>query len=149
VSCVCRVCVSCAVKLGSINKNKPLEIYKDFFEGPFLEDTRDYYARESGAFISTNGVSSYMKKAKERLEEEAGRGKKYLDSSSFEKVPTPHATRHDTTRTLRKQANSPRVVCRVPCVAQTGMRHSVDRAPQGPHAGRVQDLPCRRQARRY
>ncbi|ELR25392.1 cullin 1, putative [Acanthamoeba castellanii str. Neff] len=74
------------VKLGSINKNKPLEIYKDFFEGPFLEDTRDYYARESGAFISTNGVSSYMKKAKERLEEEAGRGKKYLDSSSFEKL---------------------------------------------------------------
>ncbi len=75
-----------AVKLGIINKNKPLEIYKDDFEAPFLEDTRDYYARESGAFIGTNGVSSYMKKAKERLEEEAARAKKYLDSSSFDKV---------------------------------------------------------------
>jgi len=103
-------CVSCAVKLGSINKNKPLEIYKDFFEGPFLEDTRDYYARESGAFISTNGVSSYMKKAKERLEEEAGRGKKYLDSSSFEKVPT-HRT-HDTTRhALGGSGPTHRVLC--------------------------------------
>jgi len=74
------------VKLGSINKNKPLEVYKDFFEGPFLEHTRDYYARESGVFISINGVSSYMRKAKGRLEEEAARAKKYLDPSSFEKV---------------------------------------------------------------
>jgi hypothetical protein len=41
-----------------------------------------------------------MKKAKERLEEEAGRGKKYLDSSSFEKVPT-HRTTNDTTHTWR------------------------------------------------
>jgi hypothetical protein len=74
------------VKLGSINKNKPLEVYKDFFEGPFLEHTRDYYARESGVFISINGVSSYMRKAKGRLEEEAARAKKYLDPSSFEKL---------------------------------------------------------------
>jgi len=74
------------VKLGSINKNKPLEIYKDDFEAAFLESTREYYARESGAYIASNGVSSYMKKAKERLEEEANRAKKYLDSSSYDKL---------------------------------------------------------------
>jgi hypothetical protein len=74
------------VKLGSINKNKPLEIYKDDFESPFLESTKEYYARESAAYIASNGVSSYMKKAKERLEEEANRAKKYLDPSSFDKL---------------------------------------------------------------
>ena len=50
------------MKLGIVNKNKPLEIYKEDFEGPFLAATRDYYARESSSFIAANGVASYMKK---------------------------------------------------------------------------------------
>jgi len=50
------------VKLGTINKNKPLDIYKEDFEEPFLHDTKEYYARESEAFIAANGVSSYMQK---------------------------------------------------------------------------------------
>jgi len=74
------------VKLGTINKNKPLEIYKEDFEEPFLRDTNEYYARESEAFIAANGVSSYMQKAKDRIAEEAGRAKKYLDSSSHDKL---------------------------------------------------------------
>jgi NAD dependent epimerase/dehydratase family enzyme len=72
--------------LGSINKTKPLDIYKEDFETPFLANTRDYYARESSLFISANGVSAYMKKAEERLEEEHNRAKKFLDSSTHEKV---------------------------------------------------------------
>lgn len=74
------------VKLGSINKNKPLDIYKEDFETPFLKDTTDYYARESSSFISMNGVSAYMKKAETRIEEEFNRGKKILDASSHEKL---------------------------------------------------------------
>eukprot|EP01087_Luapelamoeba_hula_P016964 TRINITY_DN5286_c0_g1_i1.p1 TRINITY_DN5286_c0_g1~~TRINITY_DN5286_c0_g1_i1.p1 ORF type:complete len:750 (+),score=121.38 TRINITY_DN5286_c0_g1_i1:207-2456(+) len=74
------------VKLGAINKNKPLEIYKDEFETAFLESTAEYYSRESAAFISSNGVSSYMQKAVARIQEEAARGKKYLDANSHEKL---------------------------------------------------------------
>lgn len=75
-----------AVKLGIVNKNKPLEIYKEDFEAPFLAATREYYARESASFIAANGVASYMKKAEARIEEEAVRGKRYLDSSSYDKL---------------------------------------------------------------
>lgn len=53
-----------AVKLGIVNKNKPLEIYKEDFEAPFLAATREYYARESASFIAANGVASYMKKVR-------------------------------------------------------------------------------------
>jgi cullin 1 len=74
------------VKLGSINKNKPLEIYKEDFEMPFLSNTREYYARESSSFIAANGVSSYMKKAEQRLDEESIRAKKFLDPSSHDKL---------------------------------------------------------------
>lgn len=48
--------------LGSINKSKPLEIYKEDFESHFLASTREYYGRESTNFIAQNGVSAYMKK---------------------------------------------------------------------------------------
>ena len=54
------------MKLGIVNKNKPLEIYKEDFEAPFLAATRDYYARESSAFIAANGVAAYMKKVRAR-----------------------------------------------------------------------------------
>lgn len=50
------------VTLGSINKTKPLEIYKEDFEAHFLASTREYYGRESTNYIAQNGVSSYMKK---------------------------------------------------------------------------------------
>lgn len=50
------------VKLGSINRNKPLDPYKEEFEGPYLVNTRSYYARESVNYIAANGISSYMKK---------------------------------------------------------------------------------------
>jgi hypothetical protein len=51
-----------SVKLGMISKMKPLELYKEEFENPFLQCTREYYARESTAYIAANGVSAYMKK---------------------------------------------------------------------------------------
>ncbi len=50
------------VKLGQINKTKPLDIYKEDLEAPFLLYTREYYARESSSFIAANGIATYMKK---------------------------------------------------------------------------------------
>ena len=73
------------VKLGIINKNKPKEIYSLHFEEPYFQTLTEYYTRESVSFIEENGVSSYMKKAKERLFEEEMRAKTYLDSHSIEK----------------------------------------------------------------
>jgi cullin 1 len=74
------------VKLGAIKPQKQLEIYKEDFEVHFINGTKDYYARESTAFISLNGVSAYMKIAENRIQEEEKRSKKYLDSSSYDRV---------------------------------------------------------------
>lgn len=74
-----------AVKLG-LNKNKPLEVYRDEFETQYIVRQTEYYAQESAIFLSMNSTSDYMKKAETRLAEEADRAKSFLDSSSFEKV---------------------------------------------------------------
>lgn len=47
-----------------------LDVYRFYFERPFLEATKKYYARESAQFVAENSVVEYMKKAELRLEEE-------------------------------------------------------------------------------
>ena len=47
-----------------------LEVYKRYFELPFIEETRTYYHRESRQFLGDNSVVEYMKKAETRLAEE-------------------------------------------------------------------------------
>ena len=39
-----------------------LDVYKEYFEKPFLEDCERYYSAESKKFISENSVMDYMKK---------------------------------------------------------------------------------------
>ncbi|WWD18765.1 hypothetical protein CI109_103220 [Kwoniella shandongensis] len=55
-----------------------LDVYKEFFQAPFLATTEQYYRAESSAFVSSNSVSDYMKKAEDRLQEEADRVNLYL-----------------------------------------------------------------------
>lgn len=55
-----------------------LDVYKEFFEKPFLEATADYYRKESSRFLADNSVVDYMKKAEARLEEEKERVPLYL-----------------------------------------------------------------------
>jgi cullin 1 len=55
-----------------------LDVYKQFFEAPFLSSTSEYYARESKQFLAENSVVEYMKKAEIRLEEEKERVDLYL-----------------------------------------------------------------------
>ncbi len=83
---VCYQTMESIVTMGSVKKNKPLELYRDQFEVPYVNETRDYYRAESLAFVDANGVSEYMKKAEARIVEEEARSKRFLDKSSLEQM---------------------------------------------------------------
>eukprot|EP01132_Coremiostelium_polycephalum_P011565 gene11565-14165_t len=72
------------IKLDSIDKDK--QLYRIEYESSYLENTKQFYTSESAAFISSCGISSYMKKAEARIEEEYHRSQKYLNSSSHDKL---------------------------------------------------------------
>ena len=55
-----------------------LDVYRYYFERPFLEATKIFYDQESAQFVAENSVVEYMKKAETRLEEEKSRVGLYL-----------------------------------------------------------------------
>ncbi|KAF2154152.1 Cullin-domain-containing protein [Myriangium duriaei CBS 260.36] len=50
-----------------------LDVYRQYFEKPYLEATEKFYSQESQQFLADNSVVEYMKKAEQRLEEEKER----------------------------------------------------------------------------
>ncbi|KAF9405028.1 hypothetical protein BGZ94_003806 [Podila epigama] len=64
------------------SKKTTLEIYRDYFEKPFVSATEVYYKMESEKFLSENSVTEYMKKAEARLAEEESRVQMYLHAST-------------------------------------------------------------------
>jgi cullin 1 len=50
-----------------------LEVYRFYFERPFLEATKEFYQVESKQFVAENSIVEYMKKAERRLAEEEER----------------------------------------------------------------------------
>ena len=69
-----------------IEKKDKMEIYKKYIEDPYLVETERFYKKESGEFISTNGILNYLTKAITRVEEEEIRAKKYLEKISEKKA---------------------------------------------------------------
>ncbi|KAL0562587.1 ubiquitin ligase (cullin) of SCF, partial [Marasmius crinis-equi] len=69
--------------LDTTDPNKEcLDVYKDYFETPFIEATEKHYKKESEAFLATNTVSDYLKKAEECLKEEEDRVDLYLHTKT-------------------------------------------------------------------
>ncbi len=69
------------VSLGiddSDSSKSTLDVYRQYFEKPFLEATSKYYVAESQQFLAENSVVDYMKKAEERLDQEKERVGIYL-----------------------------------------------------------------------
>ena len=56
--------VSLGIDESEHNKGT-LDVYKAFFEKPFLDETKAYYDRESRQFLEDNSVVEYMKKVSE------------------------------------------------------------------------------------
>lgn len=72
----------------SENSRTNLEIYKEAFEKPFLEQTRLYYRNESETYLAENTVTDYMKKAVARLQEEEDRVDMYLHATTKKALVT-------------------------------------------------------------
>lgn len=77
------------VSLG-LDENDPtkptLDVYRYYFEIPFIEATKNYYRNESKLFVAENSVVEYMKKAESRLEEEKDRVGLYLHPDIMKKL---------------------------------------------------------------
>ena len=79
-----------ALGLNELDASKPvkqeptLQIYKEYFEAPFIDDTEHYYSRESNEFLRQNPITEYMKRVEVRLEEEKKRIRLYLNESTEE-----------------------------------------------------------------
>jgi len=76
--------IDCYVQLG-INENEPsiswsnFSVYKEYFSVRFLEETKNYYSKESFEFLQKNSVTEYMRKCETRLAEENKRVITYLN----------------------------------------------------------------------
>ncbi|CAF4909860.1 unnamed protein product [Rotaria sp. Silwood2] len=61
-----------------------LEIYKDYFEVPFLQYTEQFYRQEAANFLIHNSMTKYLKKIEQRFQEETYRVQSYLHPSTLE-----------------------------------------------------------------
>ncbi|XP_022652014.1 cullin-5-like isoform X2 [Varroa jacobsoni] len=60
----------------------PLEVYRTYFEEPYLTATTEFYMVKAQAFLQDNGVHAYMRYAEQKLKEEEARGARYLETSA-------------------------------------------------------------------
>jgi cullin 1 len=65
-----------------VAENSKQAVYKRNFEAPFLEHTREFYAKESTEFVQSHTVTEYLKKVEQRLKEELDRCILYLTQST-------------------------------------------------------------------
>ncbi|RSH90827.1 hypothetical protein EHS25_010002 [Saitozyma podzolica] len=67
-------------------QRQQLDVYREYFQEPFILATAAYYKAESAAFSSNNSVSDYMKRAETRLQEEVDRVNLYLHDTTTKEL---------------------------------------------------------------
>jgi cullin 1 len=70
------------IKIGVPPAENPVVYYKKEFQDTFIKTTREYYQKESDAFIQSNSVSAYMQKGEERIMQEEALAQTYLHPST-------------------------------------------------------------------
>lgn len=61
-------------------------VYSEDFEDPFLQQSAEFYRRESQHFLAENSASVYIRKVDERIKEECERAVHYLDKSTESRI---------------------------------------------------------------
>lgn len=61
-------------------------VYYEDFEDPFLQQSAEFYARESQNFLTENSASVYIRKVDDRIREESERANHYLDKSTEPRI---------------------------------------------------------------
>lgn len=81
--------LSCYVELGLDDENfdtkysgPELSIYKSSFEDKFIQETKEFYAKECSAYLADHSFIEYMIKVDHRLSEEQKRVGSYLHNST-------------------------------------------------------------------
>ena len=75
-----------ALGIDENDQNKgTLDVYRTYFEKPFIEHSEKYYIAESDKFLAENPVVEYMKKAESRLAEE----REHVPLFLIEEIRTP------------------------------------------------------------
>ena len=62
------------------------DVYTRDFESPFLSASATFYQAESQEYIAQNSAADYIKKAEQRLQEEADRVAHYLDAATEARI---------------------------------------------------------------
>eukprot|EP01059_Diplonema_ambulator_P005428 TRINITY_DN1515_c0_g2_i2.p1 TRINITY_DN1515_c0_g2~~TRINITY_DN1515_c0_g2_i2.p1 ORF type:complete len:776 (+),score=305.97 TRINITY_DN1515_c0_g2_i2:39-2330(+) len=85
-----------------------LNIYNTDFEKPFLKFTEDFYEREAAQWVAEDSATEYLKKAEQRLAEEAQRAAAYLhqNSEKFLTEAVENKLLADHQKTLLEMENS-------------------------------------------
>lgn len=63
-------------------KSLTSQVYRTYFEEPYLTATTEFYMVKAQAFLQDNGVHAYMRYAEQKLKEEEARGARYLETSA-------------------------------------------------------------------
>lgn len=81
------ISVNMGINEDEIRQSGPnLSVYRKYFENKFIEATQEYYQKESNAFLETNPVTEYMRRAEMRINEEHKRVQTYLHRSTEQEL---------------------------------------------------------------
>lgn len=58
------------IEFDKVGPNEGQQFYEKEFEAQYIERLKQFYSKESSAFLQANGVSLYLQKAEERIKEE-------------------------------------------------------------------------------